>query len=101
MRADAISTALSGIRSGSKKIDAASHNVANLLTEDFKPLRATQSEVAEGGSRATLEQSATPETVDVAKEVVNATLGGLQMRASAQVLETKLGLIGNLLDILG
>ena len=99
MKADATSIALSGIAAGEKRLQGTSHNLANLLTEDFQPVRTVQEEVAEGGSRATLERASEPESVDIARELVEQTLAALQVKASTRALDTALDNLGTLLDI--
>ncbi|MFQ5698141.1 MAG: flagellar basal body rod protein [Myxococcota bacterium] len=93
------SIALSGISAAEVRLGASAHNVANLLTKDFRPLRSHQTAVAQGGTRAQVEQAPAPETVDLAGELVNQMTASLQARASMRVLGTDLGLIGSLLDL--
>jgi flagellar basal body rod protein FlgG len=92
----ALGNALSGIASGLRRQQVVSHNVANLLTEDFRPLRARQSEVQAGGSRVEVERAASPEPVDLAQQFVEQSLAGLQTRASLRVMDTALDLLGEL-----
>jgi flagellar basal body rod protein FlgB len=94
----AISNALSGIRSASRRQEVSAHNVANLLTDDFQPQRTLQREAREGGSTAEVQRSATPESVDVAEEFVQQSLAALQTRASLRVLGTSLELVDEILD---
>ncbi len=96
----ATSIALSGIASGTKRIEAASHNIANLQTEDFHPLRVRQSARAEGGSIAEVERAPEPEAVSLAHELINSELAAVQIKASARMAETDLEILGSLLDIL-
>ena len=91
--------ALTGIASATKRIEAASHNVANLQTEEFHPLRVRQSARAAGGSIAEVEVAAEPETVSVAREFIDSDLAALQAKASARVVKTDLDLLGSLLNI--
>jgi flagellar hook protein FlgE len=95
----AISAGLSGIASAEKRIGVASHNVANLLTEEFRPLEAEQHSRAGGGSYATVEQEAEPREVDLAREFVGMDVAALQAKASMRVIETELDVLGSLLDI--
>ncbi len=101
MGVDAIGSSLSGVRSAFERRNASAHNVANLLTEEFRPLRARQSEVEAGGSRVEIERAARPETVDLAKELVDSSLASVQAKASLRVLDTDLDLVGTLIDTLG
>ncbi|MCP4006049.1 MAG: flagellar basal body rod protein [bacterium] len=99
MQTSGLSKALSGIHAAKRQIRASSHNVANMLTEGFRPLRSHQSEVQSGGARTTVTRSTEPSEVDLAREIVTSNLAAVQARASARALETELGLIGGLLDI--
>lgn len=99
MPSSAISSALSGFNVASVRIDAASHNVANLQTEDFKPVRTHQHARAEGGVVVQVETAAQPEPVDLAGEIVGMVTASVQAQASLRVVETETGLIGSLLDL--
>ena len=99
MAADAISIGLSGITSAHKRIEVASHNVANLVTEDFHPLKAHQVSQQGGGSKLEVEVSAEPESVSIAEEFVGSRLAVIQAKASARVVDTELELLGSLLDL--
>ena len=96
----ATSIALSGITSGTKRIEAASHNIANLQTEDFHPVRVRQSALAEGGSIAEVERAPEPEPVSLAHELIESELAAVQIKASARMAEIDLEVLGSLLDIL-
>jgi flagellar basal body rod protein FlgG len=100
MAADALSIALSGISGAHKRVEAASHNVANLLTEDFRPVRVLQSSRASGGSTVEVEQAAEPEPVSLAREFIESDLAAIQAKASARIVEVDLDMLGSLLDIL-
>ena len=95
----ALFDALSGVRSSGRQLQASSHNVANLLTEDFHPVHTVQSELREGGSRVEAQRSANPEPVDLAGEFVDQSLAGLQLRASLRVIDTGLDLLGEISDV--
>ena len=84
----ALSNAVSGLHSSQKRLAASSHNVANLLTDDFQPLRTVQSERRDGGSSAQVERAASPQPVNLAREFVSQTLASLQFRASLRTLDT-------------
>ena len=99
VKADATFVALSGITAGQKRLQGSSHNLANLLTEDFHPVRTSQEEVAEGGTRATQERAQQPEPVSIAKELIDQELAALQIRASIRAVDTALKTLGGLLDI--
>jgi flagellar basal body rod protein FlgG len=95
----ALSASLSGISAGSARIHAAAHNVANLLTDDFRPARVTQSAVESGGTRVEVDYAAEPRPVEYAEEAVQMIMGSVQARASMRVLEVDLDLLGGLLDL--
>ena len=97
----AVGSALSGVQSAFERRNVAAHNVANLQTEDFRPLRARQVEASPSGSRVEVEQSAEPREVDLASELVGASVASTQARASLRVLDTELDLVGSLIDTLG
>lgn len=99
MGVDALSASVSGIRSGIRRLGVASHNVANLLTERFDPWRTVQVSRAEGGSETLVERGGNPVPVDVAHELIQASLGRLQSEASLRVATTQLDLLGSLIDI--
>ncbi len=99
LRIDSQSIALSGIEAAKRQIGASSHNVANMLTEDFRPLRTQLSERADGGVQASVVRAEEPAPVDLAREIVDMEVASLQAKASARVLETGLGLLGSLLDL--
>ncbi len=99
MKADATSIALSGIKAGETRLRGASHNLANLLTEDFHPVRTEQENVAEGGTRATQRRASQPEDLSIAEQIVEQTLASLQVEASVRALDTALDTLGSVLDI--
>ncbi len=101
MPTSAIGSSLSGIQSAIARRNVSAHNVANLQTEDFRPLRARQSEVPAGGSRVEVEQSREPREVDLAAEFVDSSVASVQAKASLRVLDTELDLVGSLIDTLG
>ncbi len=92
--------ALTGITSATKRIEAASHNVANLQTEQFHPVRVKQSARAAGGSVAETEVAAEPAPVSLEREFIESDSAAVQATASARVVKADLDLLGSLLDIL-
>jgi len=101
MPTSAIGSSLSGIQTAFARRNASAHNVANVLTEDFKPLRTEQSESPSGGSRAEVRQAEEPREVDLAQEFVSSSVADVQARASLRVLDTELDLVGSIIDIVG
>ncbi len=99
MTAGALSTALSGIKAAHQRVHAASHNLANFLTEDFHPVKTRQVSLAEGGVRVEVDRAEEPEPVLIADELVGSSLAVIQAKASARVVDTDLDLLGSLLDL--
>lgn len=96
---DTMGIALSGMQSASTRMAVSAHNVANLLTEGFRPQRATQTAQASGGSQATVSTASQPESVDLAREFVGQIEAKTQFKASARVLAAEAEMRGSLLDI--
>lgn len=92
--------ALSGMRSAQTRVAVSAHNVANLLTEGFRPQRAVQTSLAAGGSQAMVATSPAPEPVSLEREIVDQIVAKTQFKASARVLDVELEMRGSLLDIL-
>ena len=99
MAAGALSAALSGIKAAHQRVHAASHNVANLLTEDFHLVKTRQVLLAEGGVRIEMDRAEEPEPVSIADELVGSSLTVIQAKASARVVDMDLDLLGSLLDL--
>jgi len=97
---DTAHIALSGIQAGFARLGASAHDVANLVTEDFHPLRTRQVSLQGGGTRAFVERSPTPEEVDLAAEWVEQIRASHQILASLRVLETDASMRGVLLDMM-
>jgi len=97
---DALGIALSGMQSATTRVAVSAHNVANLLSQDFRPQRAEQTSQAGGGSRATLSQASTPEPVSLTREIVGQIQATTQYSASARVFAVGAEMRGQLLDIL-
>ena len=97
---DTVGIGLSGMQSASTRVAVSAHNVANLLTEDFRPQRALQSSLAGGGSEAAVQTSPTPEPVDLDQEMIDQIVSKVQFKASARVVDVGLEMRGSLLDIL-
>ena len=86
--------------SAETRIGVSAHNVANLLTGDFRPQRATQTSLSSGGSRAHIDQTTKPAPVQLEREVVDQIEARTQYTASARVFQVGAELSGTLLDIL-
>ncbi len=98
---DVLGVAASGLSTAELRLDAAAHNVANLQTEDFRPVRVVQTEVATGGSTARIDQAASPRPVEFVHEVVEQSRARLQYLASLRVLSAEHELRGQLTNLLG
>ena len=99
MQIDAFGAALSGIQSASRRQAVSAHNVANLTTEEVRPLRAEQHERAEGGSEVRVTQAAEPEPVELSHEIVEQIRARVQLEASVGVLRTASEMTGTLVDL--
>lgn len=97
---EVLGIALSGMQSASTRVTVSAHNVANLLTRDFRPQRAEQTAQASGGSSASVRQSARPEPVSLEREIVGQIEARTQYTASARVFAVGAEMRGQLLDIL-
>jgi flagellar basal body rod protein FlgC len=99
MSIDPSSAALSGLRASGVRLRSSAHNVANLLTEDFRAERVIQAAEAGGGVSTLVERAAQPAEVDLASELVDQRLAALQGRACLRVLEVHHDLLGSVLDL--
>ncbi len=100
MEIGALGAALSGIQSASRRQAVSAHNVANLTTEDVRPLRAVQSERAEGGSEVRVTRFEEPRPVELSHEIVEQIRARLQLEASVGVLRATSETTGTLVDVL-
>lgn len=92
--------AASGMRSAELRLAASAHNVANWTTPAFRPLRASQSSVAGGGSAVEVRQLADPEQIDLARELIDQMQASVQWKASAGAFAAAAETRGTLLDLL-
>jgi flagellar hook protein FlgE len=99
MPSDVFSIAISGFQSATLRLGASAHNLANLNTEDFRPLRTEQVALESGGSAAVNTQSPEPEEVDIAHEFVEQIRARFQAEASLGVLSGVLQTHGRLIDL--
>jgi flagellar hook-associated protein FlgK len=97
---DTMGIGLSGMQSAQTRVAVSAHNVANLLTEDFRPQRVLQTSVAGGGSQTAIETSPTLEPVSLDQEMIDQIVSKAQFKASARVVDVGLEMRGSLLDIL-
>ncbi|MEM7411176.1 MAG: flagellar basal body rod protein [Myxococcota bacterium] len=97
---DALSIATSGIQSAQRRLAGSAHNVANLTTPGFRPLRTLQSSQAGGGSTAILRQTDEPEPVQLSHEALEQTRARMQAQAMLGVVHVVDSTRGCLIDIL-
>jgi len=98
---EALGIALSGMQSAQTRVAVSAHNVANLLSEDFRPQRAVQTSVAAGGSQVRVAQSPDPAPVSLAREVVGQIQASTQHSAGARVFAVGAEMRGTLIDLFG
>lgn len=99
MPAPVLSIAVAGFRAASFRLSASAHNLANLGTEGFRPLRARQSAQPGGGVEATFSRAEAPEAVDVGRELVEQLRARLQAGASLLVVGEAQKTHGRLIDL--
>ena len=96
---DALGIALSGMRGAETRIAVSAHNIANLLTEDFRPQRAEQVASRGGGSQTRVRQSTQAAPVSLEREIIGQIQAETQYAASARVFAVDAELRGSLLDL--
>ena len=97
---DPLTIAVSGVRSAEVRLASSAHNVANLTTDSFRPLRTEQTSVAGGGSVARLRQETQPRPVELTHEILEQIRASLQFKASLRVFATTAEMRGQLVDLL-
>ncbi len=97
---DTLSIALSGLQSAHQRLDVAAHNVANLATDDVRPLEVVQQERSIGGSIARIDQVASPRPVEYIHEAVELLRASYQFKASLRMLAVEYDLRGKITDAL-
>lgn len=111
-----ISSALTALDAFFKKMDVASNNVANIITDGFKKSRAVIKEGENGGVTVSIQKIDTPgsvityeegsgvqtkegSNVDFAEEAVNMILAQRGFEANLKSLKAQSELLGTVLDI--
>ena len=94
------SIAISGIQSAQLRLNASAHNVANLTTPSFRPLRVEQSAVAGGGSTARVTRSPDPSEVDLVREIIDQIRAKTQFMSSVRFAAVAVETRGTLVDLL-
>jgi len=98
---ESLGIALSGMQSAGQRVAVSAHNIANYLTEDFRPQRAVQTSRPSGGSQTQVQQSPRPRKVSLEREIVGQIEASLQYSASAKVFKVGADMKGQLIDMLG
>jgi hypothetical protein len=96
----AVHVALTALQSAELRMAASAHNLANLGTERFHPLRAEQSALPDGGVVTRISQAPGPEEVSLAREFVSQIEARTQFLASLRTLAADRETKGSLLDVL-
>ena len=96
---ETLGIALSGMQSAETRLAVSAHNVANLLTEDFRPQRVHQSQAPNGGAQTRVLQSQNSEPVSLEREIVSQIQAKTAYTASARVFAVGAEMQGALLDI--
>ena len=94
-----LAISLSSLHSAEVRLAASTHNVANLTTEGFRPVRTIQVEVVTGGSTARINQVRSPAEVDLIHETVERSRASLQYTASLRLIAVETDLRGQLGDL--
>ena len=97
---DVLGIAASGLHSAEVRLAASAHNVANLTTESYRPVRVMQREGDIGGSTARIDQTASPRPVDLVHEVVEQSQASFQYKASLHLFAVEFELRGQLFNAL-
>jgi flagellar hook protein FlgE len=91
------SVSLSGMNAAQARLDAAGHNVANLLTDGFRRERVAQATTPEGGVSTSLSQvSQTGSALEA--DMVDQLQASSSYLANLAVFRTSDRMIGSLLD---
>lgn len=87
------------MKSASVSVATSANNVANLLTDDFRPQRADQRSLKGGGSAATVRTADSPGPVQLEREIIGQMQASTQYTASARVVSAASEMTGSLLDV--
>ena len=97
---DTLSIAASGLDSADLRLSAAAHNVANLGTEPFDPVRVVQQAALAGGSTARIEKAVNPAPVDLVYQTLEQSRATIQYTASLRLIAVEDNLRGQLANLL-
>lgn len=99
-----LNTAISGLKTASKRAEVAANNIVNVNTDGFSADRVQQSTIVTnstpaGGSGVQAQIIAGDQPTDIASEVVNLIEAEVAYKASATTLRTAQNLADELVDI--
>jgi flagellar hook protein FlgE len=99
-----LNTAISGLKTASKRAEVAANNIVNLSTDGFDADRVQQSSIVTdstpaGGSGVQAQIIAGNQPTDLASEIVNLIEAEVAYKASAATLRTAEDLADELVDI--
>lgn len=98
---DALGIALSGMQGAQTRVAVSAHNVANWLTEDFRPQRVVQSAQPGGGVDVRVRSADRAARPSLAREAALQIQASTQYTASARVFQAGAEMRGQLVDLFG
>lgn len=93
MGLDAISIGLAGFQAASTRVESAAHNLANVQTRDFRPVRTRVTSVQGGRVEARAQRAPQPEAVEPAREILEVVQASAQARSSMRVSQAGVELV--------
>jgi len=96
----ALEIAGSGLAAATTRLGVSAHNLANLQSEGFRPLRVLSQGVPGGGTMTQVAPAPQAREVDLAHEIVSQLLAAREFEASLRVAGSALDLQGRLIDLL-
>ncbi len=99
MISDAASAGLAGLNAATRRLETSAHNVANLNTQDFRPLEVRQAVDASERPQVVVERSKDARPVELAGEIIEQIRARVGAQASLRVIEADLELKGMLVDL--
>ncbi len=96
-----LSTALSGLNAFRTKLQTTAHNIANMATEDYKPLEAGINQGENGQVEVKVTQSEEASYVDISKEAVDMMQAKHGFKANLAVIKAADEMDESTLDIMG
>jgi len=93
------SIAASALRAFGRKLESTAHNVANMNTEDYRPVEVRMEEGRNGGVSASVSRPEEAYSVDLSKEITDMMVTEHAIKANLRVIRTEDGIVRNTLDI--